>query len=91
MKIPDSFLELIRDRAAKEGVFGEIEIVTDRVACAAMQSAEPAFYRVVCEQGDCCVELVTEDRWLSESIEADLMHHGDPIEELIEEELAELD
>lgn len=36
------------------------------------------------------VELVTPDRWLSESVEADLMHHGDPIEELVEEELVEL-
>ncbi|HVP73959.1 MAG TPA: hypothetical protein VMS30_09495, partial [Phycisphaerales bacterium] len=36
------------------------------------------------------VSLVTPNRWLSESIEADLMHHGDPIEELIEEELVDL-
>jgi hypothetical protein len=34
--------------------------------------------------------MATPDRWLSESIEADLMHTGDPIEELIEDELVEL-
>ncbi|MEQ9460577.1 MAG: hypothetical protein RIG82_06475 [Phycisphaeraceae bacterium] len=33
----------------------------------------------------------TTDRWLSESIEADLMHTGDDLAELIEEELVELD
>jgi hypothetical protein len=36
------------------------------------------------------VSLSTADRWLSESIETDLLHFGDPLEELIEEELVEL-
>jgi hypothetical protein len=40
--------------------------------------------------GALVVRFATPDRWLSESIESDLMHFGDPIEELVEEELAEL-
>ena len=35
------------------------------------------------------VSLVMADRWLSESIEADLMNTGDKLEELLDEELAE--
>ena len=34
---------------------------------------------------------MTKDRWLSESIEGDLEHTGDELEELLEEELVELD
>ena len=34
--------------------------------------------------------MLTKDRWLSESIEAEVMHHGDSLEELIEEELIDL-
>jgi hypothetical protein len=37
--------------------------------------------------GRVAVSLVTSNRWLSESIEAELMHTGDKIEELLEEEL----
>ena len=33
---------------------------------------------------------MTKDRWLSESIEGDLEHTGDELEELFEEELVEL-
>src|SRR5688500_979912 len=50
---------------------------------------EPAKYREEQRGGRWQVALVTKDRWLSESIEADFMHHGDPIEELLEEELVD--
>lgn len=36
------------------------------------------------------ISFVTPDRWLSESIEADLLNTGDDLEELLEEELVEL-
>ncbi|MEL6739096.1 MAG: hypothetical protein AAFP26_00410, partial [Planctomycetota bacterium] len=36
------------------------------------------------------VSLVTDNRWLSESIESDLVHTGDKLEELLEEELVDL-
>ena len=41
-------------------------------------------------EGRWFVSLFTKDRWLSESIEAELMHAGDSLEELVEEELVEL-
>ena len=86
----DSVLQLVKNEALESGVFGEIRLEAGRLSCAAASSAEPAWYRLESEDGQWFVSLVTADRWLSESIEADLMHHGDPIEELIEEELIEL-
>ena len=80
--------------AERAGVFGAVEtrsLPTGPVLeCRAKASAAPAFYRVYPEGGKLWVSLVTADRWLSESIESDLMHTGDKLEELIEEELEEL-
>lgn len=84
-------LEEVRRRAEQAGVFGDVVVTEGRLDCEAASSAAPATYRIVHEGGAWCVALVTADRWLSESIEADLMHNGDPIEELVEEELVELD
>lgn len=87
----DEFLNGIKASAEKAGVFGEVKVTRHQtVQCAALESAEPAWYRIEKIDGQWNVSLVTADRWLSESIEADLMHYGDPIEELIEEELVEL-
>lgn len=83
-------LERVRDRAAEAGVFGEITLEGSRLSCAAADSAEPAFYRVEVEDGGVFVSLVTADRWLSESIESELMHMRDSLVELLDEELAEL-
>jgi hypothetical protein len=86
----DRFLNTLRANAEKAGVFAEIKIVRGMLTCAARESAEPAWYRIEpAAAGTWSVSLVTPNRWLSESIEADLMHHGDPIEELIEEELVD--
>jgi hypothetical protein len=87
----DEFLKGIGAKAEKAGVFGEIKVTRmQTLQCAAKNSAEPAWYRIERTDDKWNVSLVTANRWLSESIEADLMHYGDPIEELIEEELAEL-
>jgi hypothetical protein len=86
----DRFLNGVRVDVEKAGVFADVKLDQGMLACAARESAEPAWYRL--EPSNTTgwyVSLVTPDRWLSESIEADLMHHGDPIEELIEEELVE--
>ncbi|MHC4976056.1 MAG: hypothetical protein ACYTF7_05550 [Planctomycetota bacterium] len=62
----------------------------DRVALGAVGSAEPAWYYLSYEDGALWAGLATEDRWLSQSIEADLVHTGDSMVDLIEEELADL-
>lgn len=86
----DSFLGAVEHAVRTVGVFGSIDRQADQLRCRAAGSAEEAWYRVLLEDGKWFVELITGDRWLSESIESDLMHHGDPIEELVEEELVEL-
>ncbi len=84
-----AFFDAIKEAADRAGVFAAVRTEGDRLECRAEGSAEPAFYRVFFEEGDAWVSLVTKDRWLSESIEADLMHTGDSLEELLEEELAD--
>jgi len=85
------FLELIRQAAEKAGVFERIDAGDAAIRCLAKDASAEAWYSIVREGNDWRVRLATADRWLSESIEADLMHHGDPLEELIEEELIDLD
>lgn len=87
--MPNDLLVSVHSRAAEAGVFGPITVGLDRLEAAAADAAAPAFYRVDVGGGEVWVSLVTADRWLSESIEADLMHSGDKLEELIEEELVD--
>ncbi|MFG0283020.1 MAG: hypothetical protein ACF8R7_01235 [Phycisphaerales bacterium JB039] len=82
-------LARLRSIASEAGVFGDIVLEGHRLQCEAADAGAPAFYRVDLEPDAVWVSLVTEDRWLSESIESDLMHSGDKLEELIEEELVD--
>jgi hypothetical protein len=88
-----SLLALAASLARDAGVFGTVELIGtgQRAAlqCAAGASAAPAFYRLFFEGQVLWVALVTADRWLSQSIEADLVHTGDKLEDLIEEELVD--
>ena len=80
----------VRAGAIKSNNFGEI-VVDDRgVVCFAPNSAEPAWYRVFVDQDAIWISLETEDRWLSGSIEGDLVNTGDKLDELIEEEVVDL-
>ncbi len=83
-------LNTVNSRVASSGVFSRIESLADRLRCHAKGCAEPAWYELADVDGRLVVRFATPDRWLSGSIESDLMHFGDPIEELVEEELAEL-
>jgi hypothetical protein len=80
--------------AEDAGVFARVRAVGERVECDAKDAAAPAFYRVDLQRASgkptVCVSLVTADRWLSQSIEQDLVHTGDKLADLIDEELAEL-
>lgn len=87
-------LAAVADRARKAGVFGDIRVEGPTLHAAAKASAEPAEYRLFVESEPggqiLWVALVTEHRWLSQSIEADLVHTGDKIEDLLAEELVDL-
>lgn len=80
----------VGDKAREAGVFGDIRVTPEGLECDAKASAEPATFRLRTEDGALCVSLVMSDRWQSESIESDLMHSGDKLEELLEEELDDL-
>jgi hypothetical protein len=83
-------LPRVRDRALEAGVFGSCEHpAPDVLVCHALASAEPAHYVVFAEMGRVYVALQTPARYLSQSIEADLVHSGDKLEDLLMEELLE--
>tara|TARA_E500000318_G_scaffold68633_1_gene63462 strand:+ start:691 stop:1149 length:459 start_codon:yes stop_codon:yes gene_type:complete len=86
----DELITTLRNAADEAGVFESVEIKAGTLICHADGSAEPAEYRIATEGGRLWVALVTADRWLSESIEAELMHTGDKLEELLEEEMVDL-
>ena len=85
-----TLLAAVADKARAAGVFGEVSIKNSILSAAAKASAEPAEYRLFIEADTLWVSLVTEHRWLSQSIEADLVHTGDKLNELIREELINL-
>ena len=85
-----TLLNEVAARAEAAKVFASVQVEADRVSCAALSPASPAWYRVEHDGRRVWVSLVTPDRWLSHSIEADLLHTGDKVDELLEEELVDL-
>ncbi|MFG0273976.1 MAG: hypothetical protein ACF8QF_02850 [Phycisphaerales bacterium] len=85
-----ALLQQVRERAERAGVFDAVSLAPGRLACAAREAAAPAEYRVEWAEGRLWAGLYTEDRWLSQSIEADLVHTGDKMEDLVDEELVDL-
>ena len=70
--------------------FGAVRVEGDVVHAQAWGAAEPAAYRVYTNTDPVIVELATDNRWLSESIEAELVESGDKLDELITDELVDL-
>jgi hypothetical protein len=85
-----SLLSEVAARAQSAGVFADIDSKEGMLECKALNSAEPADYRVFEENGAIWVSLSMIDRWQSESIESDLVASGDKLNELIEDELDDL-
>ncbi len=83
-------ISTISQRAKEANVFGTITSTDNMIELQAWGAAEPACYRVYLEGDSAIVELATENRWLSESIEAELVESGDKLDELIEDELVDL-
>jgi len=86
----EEFIQKIRAAAEEAGVFESVRAEGERLVCVADGAAEHAEYRVTFDGETVWVSLATKDRWLSESIEADLMHTGDSLVELLEEEMIDL-
>lgn len=83
-------LQSVRDRAESSGRFAEVRVDGDRLACRARDSAAEAWYEVHREGAGWAVLLRTPDRWLSESIEGDMLEGNDTAEELVDDELVEV-
>jgi hypothetical protein len=83
----ENLLKAVRMRADASGAFKSATVQNSCLTCLAKASAEPAEYRLCVDQKQLCILLVTANRWLSQSIEADLMHTGDDLEQLLAEEL----
>ncbi len=79
-------------RLQDAGVFADVEISGGAVRCRARDVEAEAHYLLVRNpDGILTVRFETPDRWLSESVEADLYHSSDSLEELLEESLDELE
>lgn len=81
--------EDVAEVAREAGVFGRVRRTDPALKCRAKHVDSETYYMVsVSDDHEVVyVGLHTPDRWLSESIEADLMHTGEKIEDLLEEEL----
>lgn len=89
-----SLVEAVAERVKQADVFDSVICDTEGLRCQARDVEEEALYKLLAESGDASkvwIGLFTPDRWLSESIESDLLHSGDKMEDLLEEELVELD
>ena len=72
------------------GVFASARRTETGVRCEAMHVEEDCYYAATTEGDTVWIGWYTPDRWLSESVEADLVHTGDKIEELLSEELDDI-
>ena len=81
--------EEVGDRARESGEFGKVRRTDLGLFCRPLNADVDATYlvEVGADHDLVWVGLVTPDRWLNESIEADLVDSGDKLEDLLEEEL----
>ncbi len=86
-------IEAVSERLKRADVFEDVQCNHDGLCCHARDVESEACYQLLPDANDPAkvwVGLYTADRWLSESIEADLLHSGDKMEDLLDEELVEL-
>ena len=75
---------------AEAGVFAEVTRTQTGVRCDAQHVEEECYYAAhTDDEGSLWVGWYSPDRWVSGSIEGDLVHTGDKIDELLEEELVD--
>ncbi len=85
-----TLVDSVATRARAAGIFADVTVSPSGLRCGASGSAAPAAYLLTFADGRLWVALQTADRWLSQSIEQDLVHTGDKLDELLEEEMVEL-
>lgn len=82
-----TLLRSVAERVRAPGVFGEVRERDGRLECQARAAGDEAWYRLEHDGVRTWVSLVTPARYLSQSIEADLVHTGDKLHELLHDEL----
>ena len=83
-------LELIASQLKEANVFDSVEVVEHGVNAAAPGEEVDATYYLAIEEDEVFAGMQTPDRWLSGSIEGDLVHTGDKLDDLLADELYEL-
>lgn len=83
-------LQNVLRNALDSGRFAEARIDGPRLRCRARGAAAEAWFTVEREGDAWAVGLETPDRWLSESIEGDMLEGRDSAEELVDDELVEV-
>ena len=90
--IPQARMPELISRLQDAGVFADVRAEDDAIRCRARDIDSDAHYVLTrTPEGVLMVRFETPDRWLSESVEADLYHSSDSLEELLEESLDELE
>ena len=75
----------------RSGRFASVEATDAAVRCRARDVESEAFYVLTRSERGLVVRFETPDRWLSESVEAELYHASDSLDELLEETLDDMD
>lgn len=84
-------LRSLHDHAKEASIFASVALTGERLECEAKDSAAKAQYRIEAASDGWRLSLGTADRWLSESIESQLVESRDSMEDLLREELVDLD
>lgn len=85
-----SVFDAVVQPLADAAVFASVSRTDTGVRCDAMHVEEECYYAAqLDDQGELWVGWYSPDRWVSGSIEGDLVHTGDKIDELLEEELVD--
>ena len=84
-------LQSLVQLALDSGRFQNATVNGSAVRCRAKDASAEAWYVIDKTDGHWSVALETADRWLSESIEGDMLEGRDTAEELVDDELVNLD
>jgi hypothetical protein len=84
------FLSSVMQKAVASGRFGHVDLAGAALRCRAKGAGAEAWYTLDRDGEGWAVSLLTPDRWLSESIEGDMLEGRDTAEELIDDELVEI-
>ncbi len=84
-------LRSLQHQANEASIFASVTLDGERLECEAKDAAAKAEYRIEAAEDGWRLSLGTADRWLSESIESQLVESRDSMEDLLREELVDLD